>query len=187
MSAAALRHDDPEQGLLQDRQPGRTELHACAARLSAGSIRPSGAVDRGQSTSMCISPACRATTNTRFSAGRRRMSRCCRPVASTIATACAGANAGAGQYRRPRHHAHHALRTEYALLREAAIDLGISRTVAETWLERLRELGWISFCAIISRCSPGVRGVRIGSCKHKTPQNGHAGFSGLGAMLSAYG
>ena len=33
------------------------------------------------------------------------------------------------------------LRTEYALLREAAIDLGISRTVAETWLERLRELG----------------------------------------------
>ena len=79
----------------------------------------------------------RATTNTRFSAGRRRMSRCCRPVASTIATACAGANAGAGQHRRPQSCAT-TLRTEYALLREAAIDLGISRTVAETWLRLAR-------------------------------------------------
>jgi hypothetical protein len=33
------------------------------------------------------------------------------------------------------------LRTEYALLREAAIELGIARTVAEDWLERLRRYG----------------------------------------------
>ncbi|EGR2122992.1 antiviral RADAR system adenosine deaminase RdrB [Vibrio cholerae] len=33
------------------------------------------------------------------------------------------------------------LRTEYLLLREAAIDLGIGRTVAERWLEELRTFG----------------------------------------------
>lgn len=33
------------------------------------------------------------------------------------------------------------LRTEYALLREAAIELGIARTTAEDWLERLRRYG----------------------------------------------
>ena len=33
------------------------------------------------------------------------------------------------------------LRTEFALLREAAIERGISRTVAEDWLERLRRYG----------------------------------------------
>ncbi len=33
------------------------------------------------------------------------------------------------------------LRTEYALLREAAIELGFARTVAEDWLERLRRYG----------------------------------------------
>ncbi|MFM5075520.1 antiviral RADAR system adenosine deaminase RdrB [Aeromonas hydrophila] len=33
------------------------------------------------------------------------------------------------------------LRTEYALLREAAIERGIARTVAEDWLERLRRYG----------------------------------------------
>lgn len=33
------------------------------------------------------------------------------------------------------------LRTEFALLREAAIELGISRTVAEDWLDRLRRYG----------------------------------------------
>jgi len=33
------------------------------------------------------------------------------------------------------------LRTEYALLREAAIELGIARTAAEDWLERLRRYG----------------------------------------------
>ncbi|RBM88992.1 hypothetical protein DLR73_06905, partial [Vibrio paracholerae] len=33
------------------------------------------------------------------------------------------------------------LRTEYLLLREAAIDLGIGRTVAERWLEELRIFG----------------------------------------------
>lgn len=33
------------------------------------------------------------------------------------------------------------LRTEFELLREAAIDLGYSRTVAEEWLERLRQYG----------------------------------------------
>lgn len=33
------------------------------------------------------------------------------------------------------------LRTEFALLREAAIEHGISRTVAEDWLERLRRYG----------------------------------------------
>ena len=33
------------------------------------------------------------------------------------------------------------LRTEFELMREAAIDLGYSRTVAEDWLERLRQFG----------------------------------------------
>lgn len=33
------------------------------------------------------------------------------------------------------------LRTEFALLQEAAIDLGYSRTVTEIWLERLRQFG----------------------------------------------
>ena len=33
------------------------------------------------------------------------------------------------------------LRMEFALLREAAIELGISRTTAENWLERLRRHG----------------------------------------------
>lgn len=33
------------------------------------------------------------------------------------------------------------LRTEFALLREAAIERGISRTIAEDWLERLRSYG----------------------------------------------
>ncbi|BBF84084.1 adenosine deaminase [Aquitalea magnusonii] len=33
------------------------------------------------------------------------------------------------------------LRTEFSLLREAATDLGIARTVAEEWLERLRRYG----------------------------------------------
>ncbi|UVM20890.1 antiviral RADAR system adenosine deaminase RdrB [Pseudomonas wadenswilerensis] len=33
------------------------------------------------------------------------------------------------------------LRTEFELVREAAIDLGYSRTVAEDWLERLRQFG----------------------------------------------
>lgn len=33
------------------------------------------------------------------------------------------------------------LRTEFSLLREAAMELGVSRTVAEEWLERLRRYG----------------------------------------------
>lgn len=37
------------------------------------------------------------------------------------------------------------LRTEFALLQEAAIDLGISRTVAQVWLERLRQFGMDEF------------------------------------------
>ena len=37
------------------------------------------------------------------------------------------------------------LRTEFALLGEAAIDLGYSRTCAEAWLERLREFGLDEF------------------------------------------
>ncbi|MFC5459726.1 antiviral RADAR system adenosine deaminase RdrB [Massilia niabensis] len=37
------------------------------------------------------------------------------------------------------------LRTEYALLGEAAIDLGYSRTCVESWLERLREFGLDEF------------------------------------------
>lgn len=37
------------------------------------------------------------------------------------------------------------LRTEYALLREAAIERGIARTVAEDWLERLRRYGMEQF------------------------------------------
>jgi hypothetical protein len=37
------------------------------------------------------------------------------------------------------------LRTEFLLLREAAIDSGISRTVAECWLEKLRQYGMEQF------------------------------------------
>ena len=37
------------------------------------------------------------------------------------------------------------LRTEFALLGEAAIDLGYSRTCVEAWLERLREFGLDEF------------------------------------------
>lgn len=33
------------------------------------------------------------------------------------------------------------LRTEFLLLREAAIESGISRTVAERWLEQIRQYG----------------------------------------------
>jgi hypothetical protein len=37
------------------------------------------------------------------------------------------------------------LRTEFALLLEAAIDLGVSSTVAQVWLERLRQFGMDEF------------------------------------------
>ena len=49
------------------------------------------------------------------------------------------------------------LRTEYALLREAAIDLGFPHR-RRNLAGALARAGVDQFCAIISRCSPGGRG-----------------------------
>ena len=142
LSAAALHHDDPEQGPLQDHDsPAELEfMHALQDYLLDQYDRQGILIEANPTSNVYIArlqgyhehpifrwaPPDESVLRAGAEYNRHGLRR--GPMRVLVNTDDPGIMPTT-------------LRTEYALLREAAIDLGISRTVAETWLERLRELG----------------------------------------------
>ncbi len=142
LSAAALHHDDPEQGPLQDHDsPAELEfMHALQDYLMDQYDRQGLLIEANPTSNVYIArlqgyhehpifrwaPPDESVLRAGAEYNRHGLRR--GPMRVLVNTDDPGIMPTT-------------LRTEYALLREAAIDLGISRTVAETWLERLRELG----------------------------------------------